>query len=161
MRKLLCVFCGFVFILTSAFSQIEVKYFYDSAWKGCNLENAKYYRIFKIDPNGKPIGEIKDYYITGELQCIVERASYIDKDDDSKSLTYGKSTGYYKSGKIEFQNLSDNNSQIIKSLFFYENGNKKKSQVKSNNVISDTFFYVNGKIQSTFTYINEKLEGLK
>tara|TARA_B100002052_G_scaffold299118_1_gene335425 strand:+ start:435 stop:2096 length:1662 start_codon:yes stop_codon:yes gene_type:complete len=96
--------------------------YYDENWKGTTKDKAEYYRVFKSDSTNKPIGGIRDYYITGELQCAIEGAAYIDKDDDSKSITSGNITWYYKSGKIS-KKLKANGSVNVQRKDYYESGN--------------------------------------
>jgi uncharacterized protein YpmB len=72
-----------------AFGQKQEKIFYNKEWKGCSESKASFYRLVTIDNNGKPIGKVMDYFITGELQSEVEGALIIDKDDD-KSLIVKK-----------------------------------------------------------------------
>jgi hypothetical protein len=67
-----------LFISVLSFGQAEEKIFYDSEWKVCNESIADYYRIITFDENGKPIGKVKDYYISGELQWE-GYFSYVDK----------------------------------------------------------------------------------
>ncbi len=96
--------------------------YYDENWKGTTKDKAEYYRVFKSDSTNKPVGEIRDYYITGELQCTIEGAAYIDKDDDSNSITSGNITWYYKSGKIS-RKLKANGSVNVQEKSYYESGN--------------------------------------
>ena len=96
--------------------------YYDENWKGTTKDKAEYYRVFKSDSTNQPVGEIKDYYISGELQCVIESAAYIDKDDDSKSITSGNKTWYYKSGKIS-QKLKAKGSVNVQVKYYYESGN--------------------------------------
>ena len=90
-----------------AFGQKQEKIFYNKEWKGCSESKASFYRLVTIDNNGKPIGKVMDYFITGELQSEVEGALIIDKDDDKNSKLIGKSIGYYKSGKKNFEHIQE------------------------------------------------------
>ncbi len=47
--------------------------YYDADWKRLSSEeSASFYREIDYDRNGQPIGIVKDYYITGELQFVGE-----------------------------------------------------------------------------------------
>ena len=98
-----------------AFSQKQVKIYYDKDWKGCSKSKAEFYRIVTYDKSRKPIGKVVDYFITGELQTEIEGALYIDKVDDSKSKLIGLSTGFYKSGEKQFEHICDNQGNIVTS----------------------------------------------
>ena len=87
--------------------QIEQTIYYDANWKGvANKTLAKYYRIVSYDTNSIPLGIIKDYYLTGELQGE-GAAIYIDKLDDSKSIWRNKVVAYYKTGGKLFETEYD------------------------------------------------------
>ena len=121
--------------------------YYDENWKGTTKDKAEYYRVFKLDSTNKPVGEIKDYYITGELQCVIESATYIDKDDDSKSVISGNATWYYKSGKI-LQKLKVNGSVKVQDKMYYESGNLRMVLDYHEDV-----FDVNGKQEIKMPYL--------
>lgn len=144
----------------NAFSQKAVKYYYDKSWKGCSMDTAYFLRMFKIDSKGKPVGEIKDYYISEELQGIAEGAAYIDKEDDHNSKFLGRSIGYFKNGNINFTFTYDTNSSIKRHFYYYENGNIQLSYYQTNGKSFDTLYYENGHFQSISTSIDEKLEGI-
>ena len=107
---------------TASFAQKPTKIYYDKEWKGCSKSKASFYRIVTYDKNRKPVGKILDYYITGELQTEIEGALNIDKFDDSKSNFIGLGTGFYKSGKKQFENIRDNQGIIVTRKSWYENG---------------------------------------
>ena len=92
-----------LFILLNTISQClsaqsEYKLFYDDEWKGCAENRAAFYRLVTLDDDGNPIGEIKDYYITGELQGKIDGAIKINKEDDKNSKIKGRAITYYKNG---------------------------------------------------------------
>lgn len=96
--------------------------YYDSDWKGCNENKADFLRKFKVDGEEKPIGSIKDYFISGEPQGIADGAIHIDENDDSKSIFTGKVIGYEKDGKIAFEREYDEKGNHISSKYYNENG---------------------------------------
>ncbi len=63
----------FVFVNTVSVSSLQAQkeetLYYDEDWKVTkNRSKAQYRRVFTVDPDGNPVGKIKDYYITGEVQ---------------------------------------------------------------------------------------------
>lgn len=132
-----------------AFGQKQEKIYYDKEWKGCSQSKASFYRLVTINENGKPIGKVMDYFITGELQSEVEGALFIDKDDDKNSKLIGKSIGYYKSGKKNFEHILDSQGNEISNTHWYENGNKKFETKFKNGKYDGLYisYYENGKIK--------------
>ena len=106
----------------ASFAQKQEKIYYDKDWKGCSKSKAEFYRIVNYDENGKPVGKIYDYFITGELQAEIEGALNIDKIDDSKSIFFGFATGFYKSGEKQAENMRDNQGVIVTNKSWYKNG---------------------------------------
>ena len=122
----------FLFSCLSIFAQKQKKYYYNVNWKNCSKGNATYYRVFSEDANGKPVGEVKDYYMSGKLQTRAEGALKIDKKDDSKSIFRGLCVSYYESGGKEAEAFYNKNG-VLKSLkSWYENGNLNLETVYSN-----------------------------
>ena len=120
-KKLLLLSIALIMSMTS-FAQKQEKIYYDKDWKGCSKSKAEFYRIVNYDENGKPIGKILDYFITGELQAEIEGALNIDKIDDSKSIFFGLGTGFYKSGEKQAENIRDNQGVIVTYKSWYKNG---------------------------------------
>lgn len=142
-----------------AFGQNQEKIYYDKEWKGCSQSKASFYRLVTFNENGKPIGKVKDYFITGELQSEIDGAIHIDKYDDKNSKFTGKSIGYYKSGRKNFEHVMDSQGNEISNIHWYENGNKKFEITYKNGKpdgISATY-YENGKLKNKFVYSDGKL----
>ena len=116
----------------------ELIIYYDDNWKGTSKSNAKYYRIYTF--NNNIYGEIRDYYKSGNIQCIIEGASYIDKNDDSKSKLEGRSTWYFESGNISMKGNLTNGKYDGNFIVYNENGNVYRN-----------LNYENGELQ--FPYI--------
>lgn len=145
----------------SVFSQTQQKFYYDSEWKGTSKNNAEFYRIFKTNDNGDPIGEVKDYFITGELQSRIDGASYIDKYDDSKSIFIGFSKGFFKSGNKEFEILHDKNGAVLTHKIWYENGNLRYDATYKDGEYHGLFktYYENGNKAREIEYSLGVLNG--
>ncbi|MDI9366468.1 MAG: retroviral-like aspartic protease family protein [Flavobacterium sp.] len=159
-RAILSLSLVIVFSLTAT-SQKVTKIFYDSLWKGCSETEASFYRIVTFDLIGKPIGKIKDYYITGQLQSVLDGAYFIDKEDDKNSKFWGMSRGYYKSGKIQFENVRDKQSNYIYNKRWFENGKLKYTVNFKNGKRHGlfTYYYDNGNIRSQIQYNQENIVG--
>lgn len=114
----------YIFLLTylQSFSQKTEKYYYDKNWKGIEkTSEAIYYRIVNYDINGKILGKVKDYYISGELQGEGE-AAYIDTQNDALSKWIGRCIGYYKSGKKHFELLFNKEGEKLSTKECDETG---------------------------------------
>ncbi len=161
MKKSIKFYLMFLFIALGqvAFGQTQEKFFYDKEWKGCSQSKASFYRLVTFNENGKPIGKVKDYFITGELQSEIDGAIYIDKNDDKNSKFTGMSLGYYKSGKKQFEILHDNKGETVTHKIWYENGNLTLNAEYKNGKPDGiyTTYYENGKLKNKFVYSEGKL----
>lgn len=142
----------------TVFAQKQEKIYYDKDWKGCYQSKAEFYRIVNYDENGKPVGKVKDYFITGELQSEIDGALYIDKTDDSKSKFTGFSKGFLKNGNREFEILHDNQGNVLTHKIWYGNGKIKAEMKNENGVYISKEYYENGKVMREMTGSNEQLE---
>lgn len=119
--------------------QTQEKIYYDENWKVTNKSNAAYYRLITFDGNGKPLGKVKDYYISGELQWE-GYLSYVDKYDNSKDIAEGHCIWYYKNGKkereVDFKMGVPNGIWID----YYENGKLFRKFNFSDGKLIDKFF---------------------
>ena len=115
MKKLIFTFLTmFIFVLT--YGQTEEKIYYDENWHGCTKANEEYYRIVSFDENNRPIGQVKDYFISGELQGSADGAIKIDKNNDENSIFTGKIVGYYKNGNKRFENFYSESGKPLKFI---------------------------------------------
>jgi len=142
-------------------AQKQEKIYYDKDWKGCSKSKAEFYRIVNYDENGKPIGKIMDYFITGELQAEIEGALNIDKIDESKSKYIGLSTGFYKSGKKQFEIIRDNQGIVVTRKSWFENGQfRRYKEYKDGNLNGKTQEWdEEGQILLDIDYTNGKKDG--
>ncbi len=151
---------GFIFILfgQNALAQTKEKIYYDKDWKGCSSSKAMFYRIASFDKNEKPVGKVTDFFITGEVQSDIEGAIYVDRHDDKNSKFTGKSISYYKSGKIHFEEIRNEQGDIISHNRWYENQKKEFEANYKNGELDGwvTTYYENGKINFRGEYKNGK-----
>jgi antitoxin component YwqK of YwqJK toxin-antitoxin module len=147
-----------------SFAQSTETLFYDENWQGVATKSeAEFYRIVKFDSNKNPIGEINDYYVTGELQAKAESAKYIDRFNDSNSIFVGKSILYYKNGKIKETLVHNSDGKIVgDNIYYYESGKiKTKATFNSFSEIIGTVkhYYENGQLSQEFPYENGAING--
>lgn len=153
-RKILFIFILLVALGTTVLGQRQAKLFYDNEWKECFEKDASYYRLVTYDIKGKPVGKVKDYYITGEIQSVIDGALYIAVNDDSYSKFIGTSTGYFKSGKRAFINIHNQNGDLISNTHWYENGNKEYTITYKDGEEDGllTTYYENGNLERQIRY---------
>ena len=90
MKTTLVIIIGLLGSL-SLFSQ-EIEYF-DANWEPTTKNQATYYREITYDENGAPIGLVKDFYITGEIQF---EGYFLSLNPE---VMDGTCTWYYKNGQ--------------------------------------------------------------
>ena len=189
-------FLSFVFFSPQLYSQVEsaesklkkkesILYF-DEDWNIVSSKyNAEYYRIFKIGINNSSEGKIKDYFKSGKIQNVVEKAIYIDLEDnenwkfDGLSKIYyetgeleskfiyvdGKIEGfykkYYKSGKLKFIKEYKNGLLNGNISFYRESGKLELIEEFKNGLLNGniSFYNESGKLESIEEYKNGLLNG--
>lgn len=145
-------------LLACSFSiaQQKTKVFYDKDWKVTDSENnAAFYRIFYTDKKGKPVGTVTDYFISGEKQWEGQM-SFLDKKDNTKDISEGNCTWYYKSGKTQRTSYMVKNKEDSVTISYYENGSKMTEnhfQKTELNGLSQEWFE-NGKIKFKAEFLN-------
>lgn len=146
------------FISITLFGQTQEKIYYDENWKVCNKSDADYYRLITFDGNGKPLGKVKDYYITGELQWE-GYFSYVDKNDNSKDINEGHCIWYHKNGKKSRESEMVNNLENGRTTYWHENGNKAREVEFKMGIPNGIWidYYENGKLFRKFNFSDGKL----
>ena len=100
--------------------KISETMYYSKDWKVVGtLGECEYIRKITFDYLGNPIGEIFDYYKSGELQSKSEAAKSIDKLDDNKSIFTGKGILYYKNGNKEQEFTRNLFGKFVGNLIYY------------------------------------------
>lgn len=137
------------------------KIYFDSEWNICNRLDASYYRVMKLNDLGKPIGTVKDYYITGELQ-MEGYFSSINNYDESKSVHDGICEWYYKSGVKYRESNYSNNLEVGKSTYWDEKGRITYEQYFDLGVLNYTsayYYYDNGNLGSVLGFKDKERHG--
>jgi S1-C subfamily serine protease/antitoxin component YwqK of YwqJK toxin-antitoxin module len=136
----------------------RVTEYFDENWKRCNQKNASYYRLITYQSENKPIGAIKDYYISGSLQSEFT-AVYIDYNDDNKNFHEGEATWYYESGQIQQSRYYYNNKINGPNIYYFENGQQSSVVNYYHGVLNGVYktFYKTGKIHEYKYYDYGKL----
>ncbi len=138
-----------------------IEYFGEGFKRVTNKSEAEYYRVITYDENGRPVGKVKDYYITGEIQWE-GKISYVDKNDDSKDIYEGLSTAYYKNGQIEEKGTYVDGKPHGEVVAYYKNGQieEKGNYVDGKRNGDVVGYYKNGQIKKKGTYVDGKIEYL-
>jgi len=159
MRQKILILLFFSSFCLTVLGQTQEKIYYDEDWKVCNKSNADYYRLITFDENGKPLGKVKDYYITGELQWE-GYFSYVDKYDNSKDINEGHCIWYHKNGNKSRESEMVNNLENGRTTFWYENGNKAREVDYKMGVPDGIWidYYETGKIFRKFNFTDGELK---
>ncbi len=156
MKKTILTAIAFLILGHLLVAQTKEKIYYDKDWKGCNQFNAVFYRVAFFNNNGKPIGKVTDFFITGEIQSVIEGANYIDRNDDANSKFIGTIKAFYKSGKTHFEELRNMQGDLISQIRYYENGQKKYQESYKNELLEGWVitYDENGKVKHREEYKN-------
>lgn len=187
----------FVLLTLTIYSQIntaeyqlkkgESIMYFDSEWNIVKEKNnAEFYRIYKLGSDNASVGEVVDYYKSGQIQNTLERAIFIDLNDNNKWIFDGKSVIYHETGekekeyyyvKGEFEGLhktfyKSGKLKIVKNYekgvlqgeynSFYESGaNRIKFNYINGNAEGDwVSYHETGEVKQTVKYVKDKQEGL-
>ena len=169
MRFVFLIFFLFPFLSISQITTAEyylkdgekIVYF-DKDWQiTSDKSKGEYYRIVKIGSNNEAIGQIKDYFKSGEIQNTIEGAIYIDLNDDSKNIYDGKSLIYYESGELnrEFTYVNGKINGIWRE--YYKSGKIKRARtyIADKREGEDIRFYESGNTKIKMNYINDQVQG--
>ncbi len=136
----------------------KVTEYFDHEWNRCAQKEASFYRLVTYGSANKPIGIIKDYYITGELQSEFY-AVYLDYDDEGKNFHEGEATWYFKNGAVEQKRYYYNNKLNGKNTFYYDNGQVSREANYATGVFHGEYkeWYKTGKPMVLAFYDHGKL----
>lgn len=169
MRLVFLIFFLFPFLSISQITTAEyylkdgekIVYF-DKDWQiTSDKSKGEYYRIVKVGSNNEAIGQIKDYFKSGEIQNTIEGATYIDLIDNSKNIWDGKSLEYYESGELnrEFTYVNGKINGIWRE--YYKSGKIKRARtyITGKKEGEDIRFYESGNTEIKMNYINGQVQG--
>lgn len=136
----------------------RVTEYFDEDWNRCEPGDAAYYRLITYEEHHKPLGEVRDYYITGELQGKCQFV-YVDYDDEGKNFVEGEMVLYHKNGKIKEEATYMNSKLNGFYSEYYENGNLKTRQFFNSGVPDGDLigYYENGNPSIIAKYDNGTL----
>lgn len=171
------VFSNFFYLIlilwsNQLFSQIELAekklkkeesiIYFDKDWNIIPSKyNAEYYRIFKIGIDNSSKGIIKDYYKSGEVQAIIEKALYVDFQDLNKWIYDGFEKQYYRTGKIADECFHFKGVINGPRKQYYESGGIRKIEIYQNGERTKfDLFYESGKKWASGALKNNKPQGL-
>lgn len=150
MNKILVILLFLLFATGCAVYQpqmnVNLSEYFDAQFKRTNRkEDMAYYRVITYKAPNTPIGIIKDYYRSGQLQSEFY-CTYIDYKDDTKNIYDGEAKWYYPNG-ITSQVLNFNAGKLNgKTSLFNTEGAKAQELNWSNNILLErTAFDATGK----------------
>jgi hypothetical protein len=139
----------------------QKKIYYSSDWRVTTADNnPTYYRLITLDAAGKPVGLVKDFFITGEKQWQ-GYVSYFDPKDNANDITEGLCTWFYQNGKkaSEVTMLHGQYNGVYKS--WTENGTRESEIEYKKGVLHGSYktWYPNGKPSFVGQYVNGQFNG--
>jgi antitoxin component YwqK of YwqJK toxin-antitoxin module/S1-C subfamily serine protease len=136
--------------------------YFDSEWNIVpEKNNAEFYRIYKLGSDNASVGEVVDYYKSGQIQNTLERAIFIDLNDNNKWIFDGKSVIYYETGQKEKEYYYVNGKLEGIHKTFYKSGKLKAVTNYRNGIAHGEYnsFYESGANYIRFNYVNGLIEG--
>ena len=132
--------------------------FFDVNWQRCEAKDALYYRRIKYKAPNIPDGEVKDYYIDGQLQSVFTPI-YIDHGDSEKDFFEGKFVSYYKNGNKQKEHDYYNSRTDGKAIQYYENGQVEIIADFLNGVLHGEYYeyYKTGKLHRYYLFENGEM----
>ncbi|MBE2245755.1 MAG: trypsin-like peptidase domain-containing protein [Candidatus Competibacteraceae bacterium] len=153
------LFLSVLYVLSIGLFGQAKKEFFDERWRPCDSLSASYYRLISYDDKGIPVGVVRDYFVSGELQWE-GRFSYIDKGG-ANSRKEGLCTWYYKNGNKSAQGNFNSNKQHGTYKTWYENGGlESETRYKNGQLHGLTVaWYENGELINYAVYNEGMLVG--
>ena len=115
----------------------EVTEYFDDNWNRCKKNEASYYRKITYSKPNMPSGEIKEFFISGNISSKYF-ASYVNYNDERMTF-YGPGPMkfFYENGSLQYEH-DYNYKGLYEGLYkaYHENGMLKKKCYYINNMIS-------------------------
>lgn len=136
----------------------RVTEYFDKDWNRCNQTEASYYRLVTYQSPNKPLGVVKDYYISGQLQSEFT-AVYLDYTDEGKNFFEKDLTYYSEKGQIEQTYSYFNNKINGKFITYFDNGKKESESSYSVGIKHGPYFewFYSGNLKNFAFYDNNEL----
>lgn len=137
----------------------RVTEYFDKDWKRCDQKAASYYRLVTYQSPNKPVGAVKDYYISGQLQSEFT-AAYLDYDDEGKNFFEGDTKFYFKNGQIEQAYSYYNSRKNGKFITYFDNGEKESEATYIGGILHGPYieWFYSGKLKYFAVYENNELK---
>lgn len=153
----------FVFFITSFFLSVSmfgqtIEYF-ASDWKKIrNKDKAAYYRVITYNHSGQPVGIVKDYYMSGQLQWV---GLILSIDKNSGETRQGWCTWYYKNGQPQQLSFYTQGNLDSTTYYWNENGDLTGEEDYRNNQLHGAWirYYPGKKLHYVAEYANGRLKG--
>lgn len=141
-------------------AQKQSKEFFNADWKQCDSAVASYYRLVTYDDKGSPIGLVRDYFISGELQWE-GKFSFLDKYDSYNSKHEGECIWFYKNGKKQTASYYNNGILSGPTVGWYENGSHAYTSTYKDGKLNGLYvsWFESGLLQAYAYYNNGEVVG--
>ncbi len=141
-------------------AQKQSKEFFNADWKQCDSAVASYYRLVTYDDKGTPVGVVRDYFISGEIQWE-GRFSYLDKYDSYNSKHEGECIWFYKNAKKQTSSYYSNGILAGPTVGWYENGSHAYTSAYKEGKLHGLYvsWFESGLLQSYAYYSNGDIVG--
>ncbi len=97
------IYLSIIWFLTSYSITAQTIEYFDADWNRLgSKESGAYYREITYDVNGKPVGKVREHYITGELQFEGQLLSINPDTLDAKCVWYHRNG--QKNREVTYQN---------------------------------------------------------
>lgn len=155
MKNIFLLLGFFIISFQQGYSQQKTIKYFDSEWQFCSKEQAAYYREIEYDNDGKPMGFVRDFFVSGKLQWEGHLSA------DSPEIYEGICTWYYENGRIAERAFYIAGKVEGEFHSYYENGKDKEIYFCNHGILNGNgrSYYEDGALYSTYTYKNNLLEG--
>lgn len=117
------IFCFFMAIGLMGHAQKQTKEFFNDEWKKCDSTTARYYRVITYDAKEQPVGQVQDFYITGQKEWEGQYFKFNKLNTDHNELQ-GTCTWYYENGRKKKVCNYLNGVLTGQTVGWFENGNR-------------------------------------
>lgn len=129
--------------------------FFDKNWTTTNYSSAFYYRKINFH-NDRPVGKVKDYYISGSLQWSGQLVT-----DRPSDVLQGQCFWYRSNGSLATKNNYSAGILTGIEIDYYENGNiyTRKNYLAGELSGAYSEYFENGRTAKTGSYSNGEKSG--